>query len=385
MPTKKHLVVVGNYPPDKQASMALFADWIAEGLRDKGWDVDILKPPARLAKNSTSTLSGVGKWLGYIDKFILFPRQLKRFLRSNPNARFLVADHSNAYYAKFLPRDKTVVTCHDVLAIEGALGDPEAFCPASKTGVFFQKWILSSLKDAPSLAFVSKHTEMSYLKLPGQEHPEQQRTVIPNGINQPLQKLNQPIIEERLKTLDPTLFESPYILHVGSSLPRKNREAVMKAFAEWAALNPGEERKLVFVGKPLSTTEQKAADELKITSNLNVYSGVSSETLEAAYNGAFAFCFPSFSEGFGWPIIEAQSCGTPAIVGNRSCLPEVAGENAILCDPYQPETITTQLKLLENIQNREASIQHGFDNINRFTPDATIGAYARLFDNLTTA
>lgn len=365
--------------------MALFADWVARDLTERGWSVEMLKPQAILARRAQTTLSGLGKWLGYIDKFILFPQQLKQLAKAESKTVFLVADHSNAYYARFLPRTRTVVTCHDVLAIEGALGDPEAFCLASKTGKLFQKWILKSLKNAPAIAFVSRHTETSYLKLPGSTAPDQQRSVIPNGINQTLRKLDEATVTQRLEKLNPDLLKHPYLLHVGSSLPRKNRAAVMEAFVTWASDNGDEDPLLVFVGKPLSDKEAKIAQSLKVSNRLRVLENVSTENLEAIYNAAFAFCFPSFSEGFGWPIIEAQSCGTPVIAGNRSCLPEIAGEKAILCDPYKPETITQQLHRLKDQSRRDAAIEQGFHNLKRFTPEVTLGAYARLFESLLKA
>ena len=71
--SEHHLVLVGNYVPDNQTSMARFAEWVDKGLRKSGWKVDVIKPPVVFAKRAKSTLSGIGKWLGYIDKFILFP------------------------------------------------------------------------------------------------------------------------------------------------------------------------------------------------------------------------------------------------------------------------------------------------------------------------
>ena len=157
----------------------------------------------------------------------------------------------------------------------------------------------------------------------------------------------------------------------------------MHAYKQWADVTELNAPILLFIGKPLSTSEHSAAAQLQLNDRLLVYSGVLSPVLEAAYNGAFAFCFPSFSEGFGWPIIEAQSCGAPVIAGNRSCLPEIAGKDALLCDPYKPETMLPHLKALESDAHRQAAIKAGFDNIQRFSSEATLGNYAKLFDSLT--
>src|SRR5207253_8261841 len=66
---------------------------------------------------------------------------------------------------------------------------------------------------------------------------------------------------------------------------------------------------------------------------------VSRTSLVALYAGAEAFLFPSLAEGFGLPVLEAMACGTPVVTSDRSSLPEVAGDAAVLCDPTDPESI----------------------------------------------
>lgn len=378
---KPHLILIGNYPPDRQASMALFAKWIQTSLKIAGWNVEILNPPAILAKRARSTLTGFGKWLGYLDKFILFPRILRRVARDYPETVFHVVDHSNALYCRSLPADRTLLTCHDVLAIEGALGDPMAFCPASRTGVLFQKWILRNLHRAPMIAFVSEHTRTSYEKLPGVAVDGQRHVVVPNGVNQVLEAIETKEAVARLEAVAPDLLEQPYYLHVGSALPRKNRIGILRAFATVIGSRPTDAL-LVFAGKPLSATESKVAQELALTDRLRVLPGVSTEALEALYNLALGLVFPSFSEGFGWPIIEAQSCGCPVIAGQLSCLPEIAGQGALLCDPTEPASIADAMIRLLDPAHREELRQQGFANLARFSPDNTSKQYARLLGEL---
>ena len=65
------------------------------------------------------------------------------------------------------------------------------------------------------------------------------------------------------------------------------------------------------------------------------------------YNAAFAFLYPSLRESFGIPMIEAMACGTPIIIGNTSAMPEVAGAEALMVDPHEPEKIADALLKLE--------------------------------------
>jgi len=374
------LFLIGNYPPDGQASMALFAQWVKRGMTDCGWDTQILMPPPVLAKRTKTTLRGCGKWLGYIDKFILFPRILRRVARENPDAVFHVVDHSNAAYCAHLPAKRTLLTCHDVLAIEGAFGDPMAFCPASKTGTILQRWILRHLHNAPAIAFVSHHTESSYLELPGKPLPTQRREIVPNGINQALQSITNAEASAKLAAHKTTLPEYPFFLHVGSALPRKNRIGILRAFA---SLRTEGKVHLVFAGKPLSTNEVTVVKELQIGDSLRVLTGVSTDVLEALYNLALGLVFPSFSEGFGWPIIEAQNCGCPVIVGSLSCLPGVAGESgALQCDPREVSSIAAAMRQLFKPEVRAGLIEAGTKNLERFNKANTLGAYAQIFNSL---
>ncbi len=66
--------------------------------------------------------------------------------------------------------------------------------------------------------------------------------------------------------------------------------------------------------------------------------------LPALYNGADLFCFPSLYEGFGLPVLEAMACGTPVVTSNTTSLPEVAGEAALLVDPYDVEDIAAAMQ-----------------------------------------
>lgn len=378
---KPRVILIGNYLPDNQASMALFEQWLSIGLREQGWKVESIRPGVKFARGFESTLKGLGKWCGYIDKFILFPRYLRKMSSGLQNVVYHVVDHSNAVYASCLPRDCTLLTCHDVLAIEGAFGNKEAFCPASKTGLILQKWILRHLERAPRVAFVSNHTFSSYRRLSGKSQEKQIWQVIPNGLNQILTELPHDVLTDRLSEFPFSIKPNGYFLHVGSSLPRKNRIGVLRAFAQWKTSNRSEIR-LIFAGKPLSAPENEVAIQLGLVDDISILSGFSTQWLEALYNGARALIFPSFSEGFGWPIIEAQSCGCPVISGDRSVLPEVSGEGALSCDPYSYDSIASAMAQLENPEVRNRLVAAGKRNLLRFSEEKTRGAYMECYSSM---
>ena len=95
---------------------------------------------------------------------------------------------------------------------------------------------------------------------------------------------------------------------------------------------------------------------------------VTQEEKVLLYKGAMALVFPSLYEGFGLPVLEAQSLGIPVLTSNTSSLPEIAGEGAIYVDPYSIEDIAKGMKRLTvDKELRTKLIQAGFENVKRFS------------------
>lgn len=90
--------------------------------------------------------------------------------------------------------------------------------------------------------------------------------------------------------------------------------------------------------------------------------------MPALYSAASLFVFPTLYEGFGIPVLEAQSCGTPVLASNCSSLPEVGGDGAVYTDPYDIEDISRgMLKLLEDALLAEQLTERGYQNAKRFS------------------
>ena len=92
--------------------------------------------------------------------------------------------------------------------------------------------------------------------------------------------------------------------------------------------------------------------------------------------------FPSYSEGFGWPIIEAQACGAPVITSNKApMMTEVGGNAALYADPNDTDSFVNQFQKLKNKEFRAEVIRLGFENAKRFNFDNTINQYINLIKN----
>ena len=331
---KLHIVLIANYRKDHQRSMILFMQMLKDAYLQNGHQVTIWYPTLLFGALAGNTLSGIGKWLAYIDKYLVFPlvirfRCLLPSYRS-ANTRFHICDHSNAVYIDHLPKNTTLITCHDVLAIRGAFGDKSAFCDASKAGVVLQKWILRSLLKAHKIATVSQTTLDQLKELSnGKSLPQAKWQVVLNAFNEPFYELPK---EEALNIIDAAglHLDVGFILHVGSDLPRKNRKLLIKLLNqvkdEWYG-------SLVLAGQ---------APDYHLKSLINYY-GLENRVvsvvnpdfklLQALYSTCDAFVFPSYSEGFGWPVIEAMACGACVIASNHPAIMEVGADAALYADP----------------------------------------------------
>ena len=318
------VVLICNYRPDGQQSMLRFGDLLAQSLPARGIEVNVIAPRPRLGACFRRVASSrAGRWLGYFDKYLFFPHDLRRALRPFAHRRDTVVhvvDHSNAVYVPTRSTLPCVVTCHDLLAVRGALGE-DTDCPATRLGRILQKKIRAGLARADGLACISGSTRADADRL---IHPtgKQERRVIPLSLNYPYRPGNH------AEALPAFASGQPFLLHVGSNLARKNKIGVLRVFLRLAAAGwPG---RLIFCGDELPAEISAGAASAGLTERVHAVPRASEAELEALYGHAHALLFPSRGEGFGWPLIEAQACDCPVICSDRTSLPEVGGDAALV-------------------------------------------------------
>jgi glycosyltransferase involved in cell wall biosynthesis len=164
-----------------------------------------------------------------------------------------------------------------------------------------------------------------------------------------------------------------YILFVGTLEPRKNVKTLLQAFAQVIAETPRDDLTLVIAGgKGWGGEDYMATVEaLKLHDYVRFTGFVDDDHLPDLYRGAQLFVYPSLYEGFGLPVLEAMACGTPVITSNRTSLPEVAGDAALLVDPTQPEALATaMLSIVNDTELRQALRAKGLARAHAFTWDA---------------
>lgn len=373
------VLLIGNYEADQQQSMQRFGSMMLDGLRAAGIEVEMIKPDPLFGRFRAAGPSAA-KWLAYIDKYLIFGAKLKAKLATQP-AVVHITDHSNAVYTTHLGRTPVVVTCHDLLAVRGGLGEATD-TPASRSGRLLQRWILRGLQRATAVACISSATLRDATRLIGRKSPAPQLTVIPLGLNYPYRRLADEEANGRLKSVNGLSRLDEFILHVGSNLRRKNREAVLRIFAR---CKPNWKGGLVFAGDVLNDELRALAQQLGILSDVVEIAGPSNETLEALYNRAVALVYPSRFEGFGWPIAEAQACGCPVVCTDREPLPEVAGDAALTRDAGDEAGFAEDVLRLTRPEERACWSEKSLRNAERFAPQRMIEQYIALYRSLGAA
>ena len=149
----------------------------------------------------------------------------------------------------------------------------------------------------------------------------------------------------------------PYFFYLGRHDSYKNLHRLISAFA---ALPNCRDCQLWIAGPPDQRYTPKLeaqAAELGLSQQVNFLNYVPYEQLPRIMNEAVAFVFPSLWEGFGLPVLEAMACGTPVITSNLSSLPEVAGDAALLVDPYNPQELTAAMHALATNQKLRSHLR----------------------------
>ena len=370
------VLLIGNYEPDQQQSMQRFGTMMLNGLTAAGVAAEMIKPEPVFGRFARAG-SFPGKWLAYADKFLLFPPKLRARMRSRPSVVH-ICDHSNAVYARHSSTAPVVVTCHDLLAVRGALGEATD-CPASLTGRLLQRWIVRGLRRASAIACVSRATMQDAERLLGTSESRPKLGVITLGLNYPFRCLPAGEAVERLSRNVLFDVQQPFVLHVGSNLKRKNRAGVLRIFARTKDQWDGQ---LVFAGEPIPAELRTLAQELGIAACVFEVVHPDSELLEALYNCATALVYPSRFEGFGWPIAEAQACGCPVICSNSGPLPEVGGDAALTHDVEDEAAFAADILRLTDPLARARWSEKSLRNAPRFSRERMVAEYIELYRSL---
>jgi len=254
-----------------------------------------------------------------------------------------------------------LATIHD-LAFEHM---PETFTRRGSLQLKFTvRW---TARRAARIATVSEYSRQDLLKT--YKLPPEKVVVTHNGIGsnfspEPASAVEGQNLRQRFE------IERDFILVVGSLQPRKNLVRLIRAYSELRKRLPDFKYQLVIVGRKLWLANEVFAEVNKQEwgRDVIVTGYVADEDLPAFYRSASAFVYPSLFEGFGIPPLEAMACGTPVVTSNTSSLPEVAGDAALLIDPYdEQELANALLRIVKDEPLRARLRERGLAQSKKFT------------------
>lgn len=329
------VAIVSSFMDGRRTGVGNYTFNLVKGLQKIGKGEDLIlvhfaKRPEEAYKKSKEVV--VRKLPSKLTEMLSLPSTLHRMPCDVVHFPAFTGSQVRAYSAARVP---IVLTVHDLTPILF----PEAH--PTKSALLWGKAFRSAAQYVAHWICDSETTKMDLMRFLGID--ENCITVVPLAADRLFRKLTQS------KDASKTLIEKygvagKFILYVGTLEPRKNIPNLLRAFAVVKRGNIP--HKLVLVGAAGWKYDEifKVIEDLGIQGDVILPGYVPDEDLVLLYNFADLFVYPSLYEGFGLPPLEAMACGTPVVTSNRSSLPEVVGDAALLVDPSDVEALADAIE-----------------------------------------
>ncbi|MBI1347025.1 glycosyltransferase [bacterium] len=247
------------------------------------------------------------------NRFVCYPRQAKR-LRSNYDL-FHVCDHSYSQLVHAVPNGRSGLLCQDLDTFRCLL-EPQVE-PRSWAFRLMTRRILSGFQKAAVVFYTTEHVRSQI---------EKYQLVDPARLVHAPLGIAAEFLQDHAQSQLPEGVRQPYLLHVGSCIPRKRIDVLLKVFHGVRQQRP--DVQLVKVGGPFDVSQEQMIRDLGLRDGIVTLSGLSRETLAGLYRQSAVTLVPSEREGFGLPVIEALACGSPVLANDIPPLREGGGKAA---------------------------------------------------------
>lgn len=333
------IVVLASHPLHG-FSMNRYSDLLTEGYRRAGFAVRVLKPTSILSRRLRP--GHLRKMVIYVESLVLFG--LRLLCHRIRGSVVHVADHSDALWLCLPLRSRsTVVTCHDLFAVRAARQEiPEHSTRLS--GRIYQALVCAGLRRSDLVLAVSEATRNDVERL----FPGASVEVVHNPLAPSLDPAESGVVAPNIA--------APYILIVSSVGWRKRREHAIKVWMQMEAVST-QKLDLVIVGPQLSAEERSMADKTS-PGEVRIITNVGDGELMGLYAEALAVVQVSRYEGFGWPVIEANIHGTPAICADLPVLREIGPCNLFISDSLEGVDWRNALEELQSLNMRRAVLEY---------------------------
>ncbi|MFQ4146222.1 glycosyltransferase [Chlorogloeopsis sp. ULAP02] len=257
-----------------------------------------------------------------LNRFWDYPQHLKN--RVKDFDFYHIADHSYGQLAHVLPSERTGVYCHDIDTFR-SLVEPEQ---EPRPG-WYQAMSRRILLGLQSCAVVFYSTAEVRKQIERYQLVEASRLVhAPLGIASEFSMTpgNAGITDQNILE---QIGAAPFLLHVGSCIPRKRIDILLEVFAQVRAIHP--ELRLVKVSGEWTQSQQQHIAQLNLGESIIHLQGLQRSTIATLYQKAVVVLLTSEAEGFGLPLIEALACGASVVASDIPVLREVGGKAAVYC------------------------------------------------------
>ncbi len=268
-------------------------------------------------------------------------------------------------------RGKSLAVVHDMAYVA---------CPdtvRNKTRRFLEKSMEKSCKRADKIITISEFSKSEIVKY--LEVPEEKIEVVPNGVD--TERFRFDISEEAVEVAkEKYAIKGSYILYLGTIEPRKNVQKLIQAYALLKKEFPAAPQLILAGGRGwFSEGIYGQAEESGVKEYVRFLGYVADDDVPILLKGAEIFVFPSLYEGFGMPVLEAMACGTPVLTSNVASLPEVAGDAAVLVNPYDTKGIKQGMaELLQNSELRQQCREAGLARVQEYSWKKTADRYLEI-------
>ena len=273
------------------------------------------------------------------------------------NIRFIIGKVSpfihitgHDHYLLWWPFKNTILTIHDIEALKRKKG--------IKRWIFKKLWFDIPIHNAALVTTISEFTKRELLSL--------------TDYKTPIYVIHNPLTLSLTYSLKPFNCHCPRILHIGTKA-NKNLPRLIEALE-------GITCELIIIGQSSLKLEQLLG-HYRIA--YQIKTGLSSEEVMAEYKMSDIVSFVSTYEGFGLPILEAQSVGRPVITSNVASMPEVAGEGALFVNPFSVDSIKKGVtNVMQNESLRNDLIKKGLENVSKYEKQNIANQYIELYSKV---
>jgi glycosyltransferase involved in cell wall biosynthesis len=276
--------------------------------------------------------------------------------------------HATDFYLPLRRPERAVATIHDVIFLQR----PEAMVDHTRLA----KWVPAFARRCRAIVTVSECSKRDIVQAMGVDPERVHVTYL--AVDHTLFRPEPDPDALRARLKDRLGLRRPYFLAVSCSTGRKNTPLLLEAYVQLLRDSPLNDLVLVWDPPPELRQRFSAATA---AGRIHFVGRQTDEQLRDLYAGATAMVYPSLYEGFGLPVLEAMSCGTPVITSCLSSLPEVGGDAAVYVDPHDKHSVLGAMEAFESRLSEDLGLRRkSIVNAARFTWERCARETIKLYE-----